>query len=137
MASSSSSSSSSILVGVCFPVYELAPGQILKAVEHASALATKYSVDGGEFYSMAMAEPLVAAKVSAGAILVLPLSEPEDVQRIEFADVPPVIRQPQPRMICGCEKCSFGCCSGGAWTRCGCTGRECQARVRAPAGYGG
>ena len=105
MASSSSSSSSATLVGVCVPVYELAPGQILKAVEHASALATEYSDDAGEFYSMAMAELLGAAEVPAGAIIVLPLSEPEDVQRIDFSFLASsslmylqLFATPQPRM---------------------------------------
>jgi hypothetical protein len=35
MSSSSTSSSSSPLTGVCIPVYDLAPGPVLKAVEHA------------------------------------------------------------------------------------------------------
>ena len=78
MSSSSSSSSSSTLTGVCVPVYDLAPGPVLKAVEHASSVACEYSDDAGEFYSMAMAELIEAAQVPAGATIVLPLSETEE-----------------------------------------------------------
>jgi hypothetical protein len=81
----SSSGSSSTLAGVCVPVYDLAPGRILRAVEHASSLANEYADDAGEFYSMAMAELLVAAEVPTGAIIVLPLSEPVEDQRIDFS----------------------------------------------------
>jgi hypothetical protein len=81
----SSSSSSSTVAGVCVPVYDLAPGRILRAVEHASSLANEYADDAGEFYSMAMAELLVAAEVPTGAIIVLPLFEPAEDQRIDFS----------------------------------------------------
>jgi hypothetical protein len=47
------------------PVYDLAPGPILKAVEHASSVACEYSDDAGEFFSMAMAELIEAAQVPA------------------------------------------------------------------------
>jgi hypothetical protein len=103
MSSSSSSSSSSTLTGVCIPVYYLAPG--LKAVEHASSVACEYSDDAGEFYSMAMAELIEAAQVPAGAIIVLPLSEPEEDQSIDFSFLASspllylqVFATPQPRM---------------------------------------
>jgi hypothetical protein len=66
-------------------VYDLAPGPVLKAVEHASSVACEYSDDAGEFYSMAMAELIEAAQVRAGAIIVLPLSEPEEDQSIDFS----------------------------------------------------
>jgi hypothetical protein len=65
----SSSGSSSTLAGVCVPVYDLAPGRILRAVEHASSLANEYADDAGEFYSMAMAELLVAAEVPQEQLL--------------------------------------------------------------------
>jgi hypothetical protein len=103
MSSSSSSSSSSTLTGVCIPVYYLAPG--LKAVEHASSVACEYSDDAGEFYSMAMVELIEAAQVPAGAIIVLPLSEPEEDQSIDFSFLASspllylqVFATPQPRM---------------------------------------
>jgi hypothetical protein len=78
----SSSGSSSTLAGVCVPVYDLAPGRILRAVEHASSLTNEYADDAGEFYSMAMAELLVAAEVPTGAI----------IPGVKFADVPPGVR---------------------------------------------
>lgn len=87
------------------PVYDLAPGPILKAVEHASSVACEYSDDAGEFFSMAMAELTEAAQVPAGAIIVLPLSEPEEDQSIDFSFLASspllylqVFATPQPRM---------------------------------------
>jgi hypothetical protein len=87
------------------PVYDLAPGPILKAVEHASSVACEYSDDAGEFFSMAMAELIEAAQVPAGAIIVLPLSEPEEDQSIDFSFLASspllylqVFATPQPRM---------------------------------------
>ena len=105
MASSSSLSSTPTLTGVCVPVYELAPGQILRAVEHASSLASEYTDDAGEFYSMATAAVVVAAEVPAGTIIVLPLSDPEEDQSIAFTFLTSsslvylqVFATPQPRM---------------------------------------
>jgi hypothetical protein len=105
MASSGSSSSSSTLAGVCVPVYDLAPGRILRAVEHASSLANEYADDAGDFYSMAMAELLEAAQVPAGAIIVLPISEPEEDRSIDISFLTSsslmylqVYTTPQPRM---------------------------------------
>jgi hypothetical protein len=49
MASSESSSSSSTLAGVCVPVYDLAPGRICRAVEHASPLAKEFADDHFDF----------------------------------------------------------------------------------------
>jgi hypothetical protein len=40
---------SSTLTGVCVPVYVLAPGQVLRAVENASSVANEYTDDAGEF----------------------------------------------------------------------------------------
>jgi hypothetical protein len=86
-------------------VYDLAPSPILKAVEHASSVACAYSDDAGEFYSMAMAELIEAAQVPSGAIIVLPLSEPEEDQSIDFSFLASspllylqVFATPQPRM---------------------------------------
>lgn len=87
------------------PVYELAPAQILRAVEHASSLEDACTDDAGEFYSMAMAESVAAASVPEGAVIALPLSEPAEEQRIDstFLASSPLIflrihSKPQPRM---------------------------------------
>jgi hypothetical protein len=100
----SSSSSSSTLAGVCVPLYDLAPGRILRAAENASSLANEYADYVGEFYSMAMSELLVAAQVPRGAII-LPLPEPEEDQSIDFSALASsslmylqVFATPQPRM---------------------------------------
>ena len=101
----SSSSSSSVQTGVCVPVYELVSGQILRAVEHASSLVDACTDDAGEFYSMAMAESVAADQVPEGAVIVLPLADPERDQSIDFtflASSPlmflQVYAKPQPRM---------------------------------------
>ena len=105
MVSSSSSSFSSYQSGVCVPVYELAPPSNLKAVEHASSLEDTCTDDAGEYYSMAMAESVAAGQVPDGAVIVLPLSEPTEDQRLDFtflASSPLVFlrvySKPQPRM---------------------------------------
>ena len=87
------------------PVYELAPASILRAVENASSLEDACSDDAGEFYSMAMAESVAAGLVPDGAVIVLPLSEPMDDQRLDFSFLASsplvflrVFSKPQPRM---------------------------------------
>ena len=105
MAFSSSSSSLSSQTGVSFPVYELAPAPILRAAEHVSTMHDTCSDNAGEFFAMAMAELLPIDQVPKGAVIVLPLSEPAEEQRVDFtflASSPLIFLQlyskPQPRL---------------------------------------
>ena len=74
-------------------------------MENASSLEDACSDDAGEFYSMAMAESVAAGLVPDGAVIVLPLSEPMDDQRLDFSFLASsplvflrVFSKPQPRM---------------------------------------
>jgi hypothetical protein len=85
MAPGASSGSSSLPTGVRIPVYELAPASFLQAVEHASSVANVYSNDDGELFALGMAESMGADQVPDGALIVLPQSQPEKNQEIDFS----------------------------------------------------
>lgn len=70
--------------GVYLPVYQSLEVALLQALEHASLVLPTSSDNEGEFYAMAMAHVLPAAAVPNEAIIVIPLTPPEDGQALDF-----------------------------------------------------
>jgi hypothetical protein len=87
MATSSSSTcaSSRTALGVLMPVYDLAPGAVLRAVENASSVVHGATDDAGEYLAMAMVESTLAAAVSEGAIIVLPMTDSVEGGQMDFS----------------------------------------------------
>ena len=110
MATSSSSTCASArtAVGVLLPVYDIAPGAVLRAVENASSVELGATDDAGEYLAMAMVESTLAAAVLEGAIIVLPMTELVEGGRMDFTYLAAshlmfirVNFRPQPRLTYG------------------------------------
>ena len=94
--------------GVYLPAYQSLEVALLQALEHASSVLPTSSDNEGEFYAMAMAHVLPAAAVPNEAIIVIPLTPPEDGQALDLTYLAAsksmfaqVHEKPQARMIYG------------------------------------
>ena len=74
-------------IGVVIPTYEMLDGSMLHAVEHASSVVDASSDEVGEFYAMAMIQAVPAAQVPENAVIVIPLTPPEEGQVLDMTYV--------------------------------------------------
>jgi hypothetical protein len=90
------------------PVYPLVIGILLHALEHASSPTQVASDDDGEYYAMALAEVVTAAAVPNEAVIIIPLTPPQDGEVLDFTYLArshdmfvQVHEKPLQRMTCG------------------------------------
>ena len=95
-------------LGVIMPVYDLAPGVVLKAVENASSVVQCATDDAGKYLAIAMVDSMLATAVPEGAIIVLPLTNLVEGNPMDFtylaASQMMFVRlnfRPQPRLTYG------------------------------------
>ena len=110
MSTSSSFATAPVRAAAAFalPVYDMAPGAILKAVENASSVVPGASDDAGEYMEMALVDSVPAAAVPNSAIIVLPLATPVEGAILDFTYLAAsdhmfvrVNCRPQPRLTYG------------------------------------
>ena len=110
MASSSSFATVPVRTATTFavPVYDMAPGAVLRAVENASSIVPGARDDAGEYMEMALVDLVPAAEVPDSAIIVIPLATPVEGEILDFTYLAAsdhlfvrVNCRPQPRLTYG------------------------------------
>ena len=95
-------------MGFTMPVYDMAPGAILRAAENASSVQPGATDNAGEYMAMALVESVLAAAVPDSAVIILPLAEPVEGQILDFTYLAAsshmfvkINCRPQPRLTYG------------------------------------
>ena len=110
MSSSSSFATVPVRTATAFavPVYDMASGAVLRAVENASSIVPGARDDAGEYMEMALVDLVPAAAVQNSAIIVLPLATPVEGEILDFTYLAAsdhmfvrVNCRPQPRLTYG------------------------------------
>ena len=60
---------------------------MLPCVDHASSVTSESTEEKGEFYAMALLQPLLAALVPENSIIVIPLVPPQEDQPLDMTYV--------------------------------------------------
>ena len=68
-----STSSTTISAGVVIPTNAMLPPPLLPCVDHAASATSNSTEEVGEFYAMAMLQPMLAAQVPDNAIIAIPI----------------------------------------------------------------
>ena len=103
-----STSSTTVSTGVVIPTYAMLPPPLLPCVDHAASVNLDSTDEVGEFYAMALLQPLLAAQVPDNAIIAIPLLPPPEDQPLDMTYVAAtslmfvhVHEKPQTRMTYG------------------------------------
>ena len=94
--------------GIVLPTYALLPPPLLPCVDYAASVTSESTEEKGEFYAMALLQPLSAALVPENAIIAIPLVPPQEDQQLDMTHVAEtalmfihVHEKPQTRMTYG------------------------------------
>ena len=82
-----STSTTRTQLNVVIPTYAMLDGAMLHAVEHASSVADTSTDELEEFYAMAMIQTVPAAQVLENAVIVIPLTPPQEDQVLDMTYV--------------------------------------------------